>query len=150
MYMVTTKRDYMGRLVAMKLRRVVNTWNRPDPYMFVDHAGNIHDNVGPDLPAPQYKESPFQIILRFSTNEDVSNPVIRCVSVDNEAHVLSHDDSEFFECDLLSEWQCLCWYDEITTYFLSYTDVSVLGIPSTDVGSHRQIHFTIKQLLLIT
>ena len=109
MYTVTTKRDYMGRLVAMKLRRVVNTWNRPDPYMFVDHNGNIHSDVGPGLPVPQYKDSPFQIILCFSTNEDGSNPVIRCISVDNEAHVLSHDDSEYFEYDLLSEWQCLVY-----------------------------------------
>ena len=113
MYTVTTKRDYMGRLVAMKLRRVVNTWENPDPYMFVDHAGNIHDNVGPGLPVPQYKDSPFQIILRFSTNEDGSHPVIRSVSVDNEAHVLSYDDnSEYFECDLLTEWQCLVYSND--------------------------------------
>ena len=112
MYTVTTKRDYMGRLVAMKFRRVTNTWERPDPYMFVDHAGNIHDNVGPGLPVPQYKNSPFQIILRFSTNEDGSNPVIRCISIDNEAHVLSHDDSDYYECDDLTEWQCLVYTNE--------------------------------------
>ena len=102
----------MGRLVAMKLRRVVNTWSRPDPYMFVDYNGNIRNDVGPDLPAPQYKDSPYQIILRFSTNEDGSNPFFRCVSIKNESHVMSHDDSDYWECDLLSEWQCLVYTND--------------------------------------
>ena len=112
MYTLTTKRDDRGRFVAMKLRRVINTWSHPDPYRFVDYNGNVRHDVGPNLPAPKYLNSPYQIILRFSTDIDGGNPRIRCIFIDGESHVLSYDDTDYWECDSPSEWKCLVYIND--------------------------------------
>ena len=121
-----TKKDPQGRLFAMKLYCVVNRWDDPNPYQLFHYNENAMPNVGPDLSAPQYLHSSYQNILRFSTNADRSNPVIRSFAIDNEKNLLYYNRSDYWEEDTLREWSSLVYNKDLWPY----TNVSTGIIPT--------------------